>query len=167
MAGVFVIASAFTISNITWKIKKDYIISFESPDASGVFTSLSGKIIFDPNNLKQSGFDVKIPVESIDTDNFLKNRHAKSNKWFDAEKYPYITYKSTEVLKTKSGYMVRGILTIRNVSKPVTIPFGFTKTGKSGTFEGFFTVNRMDYQIGKAGDIEDKINVKVTVPVTR
>jgi polyisoprenoid-binding protein YceI len=50
------------------------------------------------------------------------------------EKYPFITYKSSQILKTQSGYMVRGTLTIRNISKPVTIPFKFNPKGKISFF---------------------------------
>ena len=124
-------------------------------------------IIFDPNQLSKSKFDVTIPVESIDTDNFLKNRHAKSEKWFDAEAFPSITYTSNLIQKTKTGYMVKGTLTIRGISKPVTIPFKFSGNGTSGVFDGFFSINRMDYNIGKAGAIADEIKIKIKVPVTR
>ena len=166
--GIFVLSSSFILIPLTsWKIEKNHLISFDSPDASGIFGSITGTVIFYSNNLNQSKFDVKIPVESIDTDNFLKNRHAKSAKWFDAEKYPNITYKSSQILKTQSGYMVRGTLTIRDISKPVTIPFKFNPKGKIATFDASFVVNRMDFQIGKAGDIVDDITLKISIPVKK
>lgn len=167
-ASFLLISTAFTWKVLTnWKIGKDYAISFDSEDASGIFTSFSGQIIFDPAKLDQSKFDVQIPVESIDTDNFLKNRHAKSEKWFDAATYPFITYTSNLIQKTRTGYMVKGTLTIRGISKPVTIPFKFSGNGASGFFDGFFSINRMDYNIGKAGAIADEIKIKIKVPVSR
>ena len=157
---------AFTLMS-TWKIGKDYNISFDSEDASGVFTSFSGTIIFDQKDLKNSKFDVSIPVKSIDTDSGLKNSHAKGEKWFDEEKYPEITYKSTKVDKTATGFVVRGNLTIKGSTKPVTIPFKFNNQGNKGLFEGNFQVNRMDFNIGKEGSVEDIIKIKVSVPVTK
>lgn len=166
--GFFFLTAILAFNLITdWKIGKDFAITFDSEDASGVFTSFSGTLQFDPKNLKDSKFDVKIPVESIDTDNGLKNRHAKGEKWFDAEKFPFITYRSNLVQKTATGYMVKGTLTIKDVSRPVTIPFKFTPNGNAGTFDGFFTVNRMDYKIGKEGEVGDDIRIKIKVPVTR
>lgn len=157
---------AYTVYT-TWKISPDYNISFDSEDASGVFKSFSGTIVFDQKDLKNSKFDVTIPVKSIDTDSGLKNSHAKGEKWFDEEKYPNITYKSTKVDKTASGFVVRGNLTIKGATTPVTIPFKFNQTGSKGVFEGNFQVNRMDYKIGKEGSVEDIIKIKISVPVSK
>ena len=68
--------SAFTLLS-DWKITSGYSISFESDDASGDFEKFSGKISFDPKNLKSSNFDVVIDVASINTGNWLQDRNAK------------------------------------------------------------------------------------------
>jgi len=165
---ILTIATLFAYNVLTtWKIGADYSISFDSEDASGVFTSFSGTIVFDQKDLKNSKFDVTIPVKSIDTDSGLKNSHAKGEKWFDEEQYPNITYKSTKVDKTATGFVVRGNLTIKGKTMPVTIPFKFTNEGNKGKFEGNFQVNRMDYKIGKEGSVEDIIKIKVSVPVSK
>ncbi len=165
---IFSLVSVFAYTIITsWKIKPGYNISFESDDASGNFEKFSGKISFDPKSLKKSSFNVTIEVASISTGNWLQDKHAKSDDWFDAKKYPLITFKSIKVLKTKSGYFAEGPLTIRGIKKTIKIPFTFKANGKTGLFESVFNVNRMDFKIGKEGEVKDLIKIKLKVPVSK
>jgi len=100
--------------------------------------------------------------------NGLQNKHAKSDEWFDATKYPTIKYTSQKIVKAGNGYQVTGDLEIHGVKKPVVIPFTFKKTGNSGAFAGTFTVNRSDYKIGKpGGDVAEQIKLDISVPVTK
>src|SRR5665647_15035 len=102
---VIFFASAFTaFQSVDWKIADSYSIKFDGGDPSGEFKGLKGSISFDPNNLKTSNFDVSIEVATINTGNGMKNTHAKSEKWLDAEKFPLITFTSKEIAKTSTGY---------------------------------------------------------------
>src|ERR1700754_4740839 len=99
------LASAFTvIKSQDWKISDNYAIKFDGGDPSGEFKGLKGNISFDAADLKSSKFDVSIDVATINTGNGMKNTHAKSEKWFDAEKYPTIKFKSSSITKTATGY---------------------------------------------------------------
>jgi polyisoprenoid-binding protein YceI len=160
--------SAFTIVfSIDWKISNGYYIKFTSDGNSGTFTSLKGTVVFDPNDLNGSKFDMVVDAESISTGNGMKNRHAKSEDWFDVVKYPNITYLSSEILKTTTGYEAKGILNMHGIKKPVTIPFTFV----NNKFIGSFEVNRLDYNVGSskgmAGSVDNKILVELSVPVTK
>src|SRR3954464_159281 len=81
---------AFTVVSPVWKITDKYNISFSSNEAGGIFKTFKGSIAFDEQNLAVSNFDVTIDVASINTGNGLQNKHAKSDEWFDAAKYPVI-----------------------------------------------------------------------------
>lgn len=145
------------------KISSDFSIKFISDDPAGKFEQFSGTIKFDPKDLAGSAFDITIPVKSINCGNGLQNRHAVSSKWFDAEKYPNITYKSKAITKTSTGYQVVGTLEIREIKKEYTIPFTF----ENNTFSGKFKANRNDFKIGKpGGHAEDILDMEVTVPVS-
>ncbi len=86
---LIIAASAFTaVKSIDWKIADTYSIKFDGGDPSGEFKGLKGTINFDPNDLASSKFTTSIDVASINTGNGMKNTYAKSEKWFDAEKYP-------------------------------------------------------------------------------
>ena len=112
---VLIIASAFTfVQSQTWKIAEGYSVKFDGGDPSGEFSGMKGTIQFDEKNLATSRFDVTIDVASINTGNGMKNTHAKSANWFDAEKYPTIAFVSTSISKTSSGFEARGTLEMLN-----------------------------------------------------
>jgi polyisoprenoid-binding protein YceI len=159
-------ASAFTvIKSQDWKISDSYSIKFDGGDPSGEFKGLKGTISFDPANLAFSKFDASIDVASINTGNGMKNTHAKSDKWLDAEKYSVIKFTSTAITKTPGGYVAAGTLDMHGVQKTVSLPFTFDNS----EFKGSFTVNRMDFNINTAEPNHGGATFKVDidVPVTK
>lgn len=167
IATLLVLTTVFAITLAqSWSIKSDYAIKFTSDDASGIFKTFSGAIEFD--GTAASKFAVTIDVNSINTGNGMQNKHAKGAEWFEATKYPNITFTSSKVVKTGNTYQVTGTLDMHGVKKEITIPFTFTPKGNEGLFFGTFTVNRNDYKIGKpaSGDA-GVIKLEVSVPVTK
>ena len=161
--------SAFTfIAAPPYQIAEGYSIGFSSADASGIFKGFKGTVVFDDANPAGSRFDVTVEVATINTGNGLQNKHAKSDEWFDATKYPQIRYTSQKFVKVGSGYQVTGDLEIHGVKKSVTIPFTFAKTATGGKFTGSFDVNRNDFKLGKpGGDVGEAIKIDLSVPVTK
>ena len=163
---VLILASAFTfIQSQNWKVAEGYSIKFEGGDPSGEFSSLKGTILFDEKNVSASKFDMAVEVASINTGNGMKNTHAKSPNWFDAEKYPNITFTSSAVTKTGTGYEAKGTLEMHGVKKEVAIPFTFA----NNTFDGVIDVNRMDFNLddGKHPKMQPTMKVTIHVPVTK
>jgi len=156
------------VTPINWQIGTGYSIKFSSADASGIFKTFKGNIVFDEQNPAASKFDVTIDVASINTGNGLQNKHAKEEEWFDAAKYPVIKFTSKKIAKAGTGYQVTGDLEIKGVKKEISFPFTFKAAGSAGTFAGTFTVNRNDFHIGKpGGDVGESIKVEVSVPVVK
>jgi len=170
IAAVVILAgSAFTfIAAESWQIAEGYSIGFTNDEASGTFKDFKGTIVFDEQNVAASKFDVTVEVASINTGNGLQNKHAKSDEWFDAAKYPQIRFTSQKFVKAGNGYQVTGDLEIHGVKKPVTIPFTFQKTAKGAVFAGSFTVKRSDFKVGKpGGEVPEPIKIDLSVPVTK
>lgn len=170
LAVVLLISSAFmsVTSAIDWKIKDDYSIKFKSEDPSGTFKTFKGSIKFDETDLAGSKFDLTIDISSINTGNGMQNKKALTAEWFDATKYPTITYVSSKVEKSGSGYAITGNLKIKGVTKAYKIPFDFKKTGDSGKFTGTFNVKRSDFKIGKpGGEVPDIMKIEFSVPVDK
>ena len=160
--------SAFTFIATTWKIADGYNIEFSSNDASGVFKTFKGSIVFDEQNPAASKFDVSIDAASLNTGNGLQNKHAKSDEWFDVAKYPQIRYISQKFVKAGNGYQVTGDLEVHGVKRSTTIPFTFQKSATGAVFAGSFTVNRSDFKVGKpGGDVGEQIKIDIKVPVTK
>ncbi len=168
VAAITITASAFTIAlTSNWQIAKDYAVKFDDSKAKGVFETMKGTIVFDEKNPGSAKVDITIDVSSINTGNGLKNKHAKGEKWFDAEKFPTIHFVSTSVAKKANGYEVKGDLQLHGVTKPIAIPFTFQETGSNGTFKGNFKINRNIYGIGKLDEKDPDITtLDITVPVT-
>jgi polyisoprenoid-binding protein YceI len=167
-AGAFILTSAFTIiSTTTWKVADNYAVNFSGTEVEGIFKTLKGDVALDPNDLAGSKFSFTIEVNSINTGNGMKNKHAVSDKWFDAKKYPTITFVSSDISKNDGQLKVTGMMTVHGISKKMTIPFSFN----NNTIEAKFSVNRMDFKVGTmegmSKKVSDKISLDVTIPLKK
>lgn len=119
----------------------------------GSFNEFSGTGHLDAANPANSSLQLTIQAASIDTRNADRDGHLRSNDFFDMENHPLITFVSTSVAASGDEFSVTGDLTIKGVTKPVTVvfeytgtavdPFGNTRLG----LEGSTTVNRKDWGI--------------------
>jgi len=157
--------SAFTLTALTtYKVKTPYEVKFSGGRIHGIFETLKANIQFDKANPESSKISASIEVESIATGFFIKNNHAKDA--LDAEKYPNISFTSTSVSKSGSAYLAAGNLTMKGVTKPVTIHFTFTDKGNDGLFKGSFKVIPKEFNITRSGT-PDELTIDLTVPVTK
>lgn len=120
----------------------------------GSFNEFEGRGYFDAAHPSRSHLEVTIKAASIDTRNAERDAHLRSNEFFDMENYPEIRFVSTSVeALDDTTYRVTGDLTIKGVTKPVTIdfeytgvavdPFGNQRLG----LEGSTTINRKDWGV--------------------
>ena len=118
----------------------------------GSFPSFEGTAKIDTANPAASSVSLSIDVAGIETGNADRDGHLRSGDFFDAEQFPTITFTSTEVVREdESTWQITGDLTIKGVTKPVTIefestgsardPFGNLRVG----FEGATSINRKDW----------------------
>ncbi len=119
----------------------------------GNFKEFSGTIYYDENDVTKSSVEVTIKTASINTDNAKRDAHLRSPDFFDAAKYPEITFRSKRIIREGDRYVAIGDLTMRGVSREIRIPFkiigkvtdpwGNTRIG----VEASLTLNRQDYGI--------------------
>jgi polyisoprenoid-binding protein YceI len=124
----------------------------------GRFNKVAGKVEVDPKHLDKSSVNVTIQTASVDTAVAPRDAHLRTADFFDVEKYPTIMFKSTKIRKADKGYVADGILTIKDIAKPISIRFkayGPIQQSKGGPRAGIvaepLTINRLDYRVG-AGD---------------
>ena len=104
-------------------------------------------------DLTNAKVEAVIKVASIDTKNPKRDEHLRSEDFFFAEKFPEIIFKSSAVQKNGDQYVLIGTLTMRGVSKQISIPFevlGEVKTPKGDVrvgIEANTTLNRLDYGV--------------------
>ena len=134
-------------SNIGFKVR--HLVS----KVSGEFTEFDGTIVADFGNLDASSVEFTIRASSIDTRNEERDGHLRSVDFFDVEKYPEITFKSSKITKIDDdSYAVAGALTMHGVSREITLTVDFLgeMTAMGGTRAGYeltTTLNRKDFEI--------------------
>jgi polyisoprenoid-binding protein YceI len=146
--------------------KVRFVIKNFGINTGGTFDGLSGSITFDPATLATATFNVSVDAKTVDTDIEARDNHLRRAEYFDVEKYPKISFKSTKVSPTnKDGYLyMYGIITIKNVSKEIGFPF--TQKSKDGgiLFEGEFKLNRRDFGVGgKSFSMSDDLTVELSI----
>lgn len=112
---------------------------------SGTFNGMRGTVQFDPQDLAGSSFSVCINAASVNTGNNRRDKHLKEEEYFDVEKYPDICYVSDIISQNNDGFITRGKLTIKGVTRIVSIPF----VKEDNTLRGTFSINRLDYNVGE------------------
>lgn len=156
------IACMFTIgaSAQNWKIdpthssvkfKVSYLLISE---VEGKFKKFDGTFTSEKADFSDLSVSMNVDVASINTDNDMRDGHLKADDFFNAEKYPTITFKSTGVKALGKGkLMLTGDLTIRDVTKRVTVPLvygGTVKDPYGNTRAGFKatgTINRKEFKL--------------------
>lgn len=133
-------------SNATFSVKHLLVSTVR-----GRFTQVNGTILIDDADMTKSSVNAVISTASITTDNERRDGHLKSADFFEVAKYPEITFKSTKVEKTAEGYAATGLLTIKDVSKEIRLPFSLAKGEAQGKsilgVETATQIDRFDYHV--------------------
>jgi polyisoprenoid-binding protein YceI len=120
----------------------------------GRFTTFSGTITSSKEDFTDAKIDFTVDVNSINTANEMRDKHLKGDDFFNAEKYPNMTFKSMTLKKVAGDkYKLEGDLTIRDVTKKVSLDVSFNGTAKDpqgNTKAGFHVtgvIDRFDYNL--------------------
>ena len=135
-----------THSEVQFKVKHLVIST-----VTGSFKKFEGTLETENDDFTGAEVNISLDVDSIDTNQDQRDGHLKSADFFDAEKYPTITFKSTSFEKDGSDYTLKGDITIKDVTKPITLTaehggsatdfYGNTKAG----FDVVGKINRKDF----------------------
>jgi polyisoprenoid-binding protein YceI len=126
---------SFTINK--WSVIKE----------EGTFRDFNATIVFDRNKPAQSSVTFTVKTASVDTKNNDRDGTLRSDNFFDVKKHPTMTFRSTRVVPRADGVAdVTGQLTIRGVTRQITVPVRFLGVSRSGNMElaGFETSFRID-----------------------
>jgi len=146
-------------SSVSFKVKTFGI------NVTGAFMGLDGTILFDPNNLNDSKFDITVDVNTVNTDNSLRDGHLRGDAFFDVKNYPRMHFVSTRIVpSTKKGVLfLYGELSIKNQTKEISFPFTALGSTDGYLFKGTFTVNRKDFDVGETNIISNNVEVLLNV----
>ena len=162
-ATTILFASAFTvIQSVNWKVKEDYSVKFTGKKVDGIFKGLKADINFNENELGKSKITASIDASTTNTGSGMMNKHAKSEDGLNAEKFPSITFESSSITKTTTGFEAIGKLTLKGITKEIKLPFTFSNE----TFNGKFAVVPKEYGVTRGGT-PDEITIELNIPVTK
>lgn len=173
--------TGFTAVN-TWKNDATHsnlgfsIVHLGISDVAGSFDDYSATIISDREDFSDAIIEATIKAESVNTGVAPRDKHLRSADFFEVEKYPTITFKSTSIKKKKkSQYQVVGDLTAKGITKPVTLTMthkgtiehprskkpvaGMNLTGK---------IKRSDFGIGEQGaTLSDEVSININAELVK
>lgn len=141
----------------------------------GKFKDVSVTVNEDTKDITKSSVSVVIKAASVNTDNEGRDKHLRSKDFFDVEKYPEITFKSTGIKKKGEKYALVGTFTMHGVSKEIIIPFKITgklktKRGTKMGAEAYTIIDRKDYGVSWNKSLDqgglalgNKINVEINL----
>ena len=149
-------------------------------NVKGNFTDFSGVIYLDDKDIKNSRVEVTIKASSINTRNERRDAHLKSPDFFDAEKYPDITFKSKKIEKNDNGYVIVGDLTIKGVTKEVSFPFTYFGPindpwgNQRNGVQASLTINRQDFGVSWNNTLDNgglvvgnEVNIEINLEVVK
>ncbi|MGN5724671.1 YceI family protein [Acinetobacter calcoaceticus] len=146
---------------------------FSTPSAN--FSDIQGVIKVDNAKPANSSVNVTIPLSSVNTNVPALDKEFQEEAWFNAAKYPNITFKSTKVeTKDKKHFKITGDLTVKGVTKPVVLDAVLNKQGEHPMakvpaigFNATTSFKRSDFGLGNyVPNVGDKITVNITTEAT-
>jgi polyisoprenoid-binding protein YceI len=168
MSSATTVATSTTTATSTWNIDPIHssaqfkVRHMMVSNVKGEFTGITGVLSLDGADITKSRIEASIDATTIGTRDPQRDAHLKSPDFFDVEKFPTLSFKSTRVTKTVDGALaVAGVLSIHGVARDVVFevdgpspiakdPYGNTRTGLSATTR----INRKDFGLVWNGALE-------------
>lgn len=167
LLAIAVVLTLFSVQSVfgaarTWELDKAHSNVYFSIDhifskVRGHFNDFKTEINFDPSNLADSRFFFEIKTESVDTNIGKRDKHLQSADFFDARKFPTMTFESTKITDAGNGlYNIDGKLSVKGVEYDLTLPLSLAGVkehpAKKGTdvagFNGNVTIDRLAHKVG-------------------
>ncbi len=163
-------ATAMASADNVWTVEDGSSLGFSAKQQDvpvpGSFEVFDAEILFDPDDLESSRLKIDIDVTSITTGHAGRDATLNSPSFFDSAQWPRAIFESTELVRTGDGqYEALGMLTIRDVTREVTLPFTLEieddpddPTRQLARARGELVISRLDYGVGQ-GDWASTVTV--------
>ena len=159
---------------VAWTVSKGgklaFTASWSGEALEGSFTRWSADILFSPEALDRSKLTVSIDTASAQTGDAQRDESLPSGDFFDTAAHPKATFTASKFRKTGEGrYVADGTLSLRGVSKPLSLPFSLKIDGDTATARGVTTLDRTVFGVGQgewASTDQIAADVKVSFALT-
>jgi polyisoprenoid-binding protein YceI len=160
-------------------VHSSVVFKVKHADASwfkGTFDAISGAVTLDPSKPETGSVTLKIPVDSIDTNDKKRDEHLKGPDFFNSKENPDITFKSTKIAKQDKAFQVTGDLAMAGKTKSITIAVehvGESDTKMMGKRSGYsttFAVKRSDFGMNYGiaqNALGDEVTLMIDLELTK
>jgi polyisoprenoid-binding protein YceI len=167
MKNIFVILSiVFSFSTFAQKFNLDLskatvTFYFHGEKVTGTIAGLKAAVNINKEKLELSEISGTVDVNTIDTGNKMRDKHLKSSDYFHSDKFPTISFKAKSVVKEGDGFLVIGLIKIKDVEREEK--FNLTISKGVLTFKG--SINSADYGIMKKKKREEsQVDITIEIP---
>jgi polyisoprenoid-binding protein YceI len=187
-AAVLTLSSSFTFAqSSSWKIdpmhsEADFTVRHMGiSNVRGHFSNLGGTVTFNDSDITKSAVNATVDITTVDTGNSMRDNHLKSPDFFDAAKFPQMTFVSKQIVKKSGKLSLQGDLTMHGVTKPVELSLdGPSKdlTDQQGHVHRGFSaegvINRQDFGMKFSGTtpggdamVSDEIKISLDIELIK
>lgn len=148
-------------------------------EVPGYFRDFTGTVNYDANDPAKSSVEFTAKMTSVDTGVAPRDEHLRKPDFFEVEKYPEMTFKSTKIEKSGSGWMVTGDFKMKDVTKSISFPFNITgiipqRNGLKMGITAETMINRRDFGVnygqtkpGETPAIADDIKIVLQIEANK
>jgi polyisoprenoid-binding protein YceI len=141
------------------------IVHLKVSTVDGSFGVYDAKFTAAKKDFSDAVIEFSADVVSVNTSSKSRDNHLRKDEYFDAAKFPKLTFKSTSVKKAGSAYKITGNLTIKGVTKPVVLDATFKPAADAKGVEitASGEINRIDFGVGTSGaSLNDEVKLKIS-----
>lgn len=147
-------------SSLTFKVV------IENQQVQGRFPGFGSLIRFDPANLAASSAKITIDTTGIRSNNTTRDAMLLKPAWFNVLDFPQATFQSERFVANGPGkFICEGKLSIKGISRPVSLPFTLDIKANKAVMKGVTTIRRLDFKVGEGPDFATGASVALTVNV--
>ncbi|MFD0862110.1 YceI family protein [Sungkyunkwania multivorans] len=139
--------------------------TFVAKEVEGTIGEIKATIVLDDTDLENASFSGTANIGTINTSNFLRDKHLMWKKYFYKKMFPEVSFKSTAVEKLDDDmYAIMGMMTLRGRSREVRMEF----TIKEKELRGFSSINIADFGVNvMKQDKDNRVDIKFTFPLEK
>lgn len=149
------LAASFAAAAADWQVDRSnsrlgFVATQQGGQFQGRFRDWRADIRFDPRQLQQSRFEVSVDVASVDTGSRERDQYLPGKDWFAAKRFPSATFRTTGFTEKGGGsYLAKGELTLRGVTRPVTLAVSWQGEGAQAKLHVETSLDRTAFGIGQ------------------
>jgi polyisoprenoid-binding protein YceI len=167
------ISASATADNVDYaKSEISFVSKQMNVPVQGRFKKFTAQIVFDSKKLASAKAEIAVEMSSIDTGSAEADEEVGKKGWFNTSAFPTAQFSSSAVTQTgPDRYQARGKLSIKGIGQDVIAPFNVKQAGNVVTYDGAFTLKRLQFKIGEGvwSDTEtvaDEVQVKFRIVTT-